>query len=830
MNAQHRNPNSKTSQCKLCRIWIAVSGIWITILVSSAFGAAVDISKLPPPVSRPVNFDLDIRPILESSCLRCHGAERPKSQFRLTSRNHALKGGDDGIDIFPGDSAKSPLIHYVAGLVPDKEMPPPGKTARLTSEQIALLRAWIDQGLPWETVDAAAQFATQFSFTPALLWVGVNGNAQKFQEHQWLEHGYTAGVSDFSLTQTTSNGMTVLMQGHALTDDYNVTLDVRKQDFGFARFGGEQFTRYYNNYGPYYPFPANGFATKTADIFRLNDDLQLNIGKAFAEFGLTKPGGPQITFGYEYRYKNGSEATEEWGPVSQVSNGSTITRNIYPARKNVDESVNVLRLDVSQDFAGTHVEDNIRAEFWDLNTTRYADTVFPPGQLYPTSITQTRETRDQFQFANTLHGEKAINDWLFLSAGYLFTHFNADATFNQNTTDGAGQLAHGQFWSANDIVLDENANVFQVNALGGPWDGFTAALGLLNEWSQQSGFGSPNYREGDPDDPLNPVTSKPGLVESDLTRVVVEENLVMRYTRIPFTVLFAEGRWKQQSIGNYQAQYGSDYNSLRDMDETFNWQNYRIGFEVSPWRWASWSASYNYSWHHNVYNDDILQTPQENAQQGYPGFIRSQHIQGPSVETRLVLRPATWLRTTFAYKIAGTDFKTHTDGYYISTATSPPLEVQSPGGTLTASKYDSKTYSASVTLTPWRRWSLSGTVSYQQSTTRSPSYYEPIIVPYRGNVYTISADSTFALTKRTDLFGNYSYSRAQYGENNFGAGLPLGIDYQLQGFQVGLSQRINPRTQASVRYGYYTYVEPSSNGFNDYTANLVFATVTIRLP
>ena len=107
----------------------------LTLFVLSAFFACarplcateIDPARLPPPAQTQIDFARDIQPIFEASCLRCHGSERPKSRFRLDSRDAALKGGENGVDIFPGDSAKSPLIHFVAGLVEDMEMPPPGK-------------------------------------------------------------------------------------------------------------------------------------------------------------------------------------------------------------------------------------------------------------------------------------------------------------------------------------------------------------------------------------------------------------------------------------------------------------------------------------------------------------------------------------------------------------------------------------------------------------------------------------------------------------------------------------------------------------------------------
>src|SRR5258706_416957 len=57
----------------------------------------LDLSKLPPPSKKTgLTYTNDIRPILESSCLRCHGQQRPKGGLRLSSLDALLKGGDDG--------------------------------------------------------------------------------------------------------------------------------------------------------------------------------------------------------------------------------------------------------------------------------------------------------------------------------------------------------------------------------------------------------------------------------------------------------------------------------------------------------------------------------------------------------------------------------------------------------------------------------------------------------------------------------------------------------------------------------------------------------------
>jgi len=82
----------------------------------------VDISKLPAAADRVVDFAKDIQPILEKSCLKCHNSEKAKGKLLLDTREHALKGGENGPDIIVGDSAKSSLIHFTARLVADSEI------------------------------------------------------------------------------------------------------------------------------------------------------------------------------------------------------------------------------------------------------------------------------------------------------------------------------------------------------------------------------------------------------------------------------------------------------------------------------------------------------------------------------------------------------------------------------------------------------------------------------------------------------------------------------------------------------------------------------------
>lgn len=104
--------------------------------------------KLPPPSTKEVHFEKDIKPILEASCIKCHGRGKDKGGFAIDTREIFLKGGDSGPAVVVGKSGESYLVDLISGL--DAENVMPEKGSKLTAEQVGLVRAWIDQGLKWD--------------------------------------------------------------------------------------------------------------------------------------------------------------------------------------------------------------------------------------------------------------------------------------------------------------------------------------------------------------------------------------------------------------------------------------------------------------------------------------------------------------------------------------------------------------------------------------------------------------------------------------------------------------------------------------------------------
>lgn len=116
--------------------------------------AKIDVSKIPLPVPRKVDFARDVYPIFKESCISCHGPDKQKGKYRMDTREGAFKVTDDyGPAIKAGKSDESAIIHMVCGLIDEMLMPPPsdkpGQSEKLTAEQVGILRAWIDQGAEW---------------------------------------------------------------------------------------------------------------------------------------------------------------------------------------------------------------------------------------------------------------------------------------------------------------------------------------------------------------------------------------------------------------------------------------------------------------------------------------------------------------------------------------------------------------------------------------------------------------------------------------------------------------------------------------------------------
>jgi len=96
------------------------------------------------------DYERDIRPLLKSRCVSCHGPVKEKGGLRLDAGKLIHAGGDSGAVITKGHSL---LLDLVAHADPEERMPPEGSP--LNKHEIALLSAWIEAGAPYPATEAA---------------------------------------------------------------------------------------------------------------------------------------------------------------------------------------------------------------------------------------------------------------------------------------------------------------------------------------------------------------------------------------------------------------------------------------------------------------------------------------------------------------------------------------------------------------------------------------------------------------------------------------------------------------------------------------------------
>ncbi|HEX8916739.1 MAG TPA: DUF1549 domain-containing protein [Humisphaera sp.] len=107
----------------------------------------------PATAAKQVSFARDVKPILAHNCYECHAKGKKKGAFALDTRELVLKGGESGPAVVVGKSGESDLVKRLHTDDADAKMPPKGPG--LKPEEVAVIKAWIDQGLKWDDVSPA---------------------------------------------------------------------------------------------------------------------------------------------------------------------------------------------------------------------------------------------------------------------------------------------------------------------------------------------------------------------------------------------------------------------------------------------------------------------------------------------------------------------------------------------------------------------------------------------------------------------------------------------------------------------------------------------------
>ena len=100
-------------------------------------------------VGAPVDFNRDVRPILNKNCVQCHGGVRRQGELSLLFRDDALRPAKSGKRaIVAGEPGASELIARITHADPHDRMPK--GLSPLAAKDVATLRKWIAQGAKWQ--------------------------------------------------------------------------------------------------------------------------------------------------------------------------------------------------------------------------------------------------------------------------------------------------------------------------------------------------------------------------------------------------------------------------------------------------------------------------------------------------------------------------------------------------------------------------------------------------------------------------------------------------------------------------------------------------------
>ncbi|HEX4131728.1 MAG TPA: DUF1553 domain-containing protein [Pirellulales bacterium] len=132
--------------------------------------------------ARPLDFNRDIGPILSENCFACHGFDEKarQAELRLDLAESATADRAGTAAIVPGSAEKSEAWRRITSSDPDEQMPPPSSNLKLTDEEKAKLRQWIDEG---------GKYAAHWSFVPP-----VKADPSRVSRPQWVRNAIDAFV------------------------------------------------------------------------------------------------------------------------------------------------------------------------------------------------------------------------------------------------------------------------------------------------------------------------------------------------------------------------------------------------------------------------------------------------------------------------------------------------------------------------------------------------------------------------------------------------------------------------------------------------------------
>lgn len=660
--------------------------------------------------------------------------------------------------------------------------------SRIARAVILWFQAWIliaaGPALARENQDGSS---LKLELAPVLEYRTVDGDEDKFREDWWVREGWAGGLERFSLEKKTRGDWLLEMGGRVIVpeEDYEFHLELGKEDVGFLRTRYSEYRKYFDDTGGFFP----SFSPTSFDLDR---DLHLDIGNLILEAGMTRPDLPRVVVGYEHRFKEGEKSLLEWGGVT----GGAFTRHIFPSFKEVDEELDIVRVEVSHSVSRVNVYDRLHYEKFQSETRRFEE-----AQDLGSGASEGVEVAESYEhdaLVNTLHLESRLTDTVYVSLGWLLNDLEGEGTFDMMTVP-FGPEPFDKNWQADSITLDQESHVLNLNAKAGPYRNVSIHGGIQADFTEIEGETRAVLTETLPG--VGPASPEARIL-SRSDQDGLEETLGLRYSGIPHTSLFADARWIQKGIDLFERETEDAAVAFERLTDTeLDRSRYTLGFSTSPIRRLTFSGRYRRANRENDY-DHILDT-----EPGYSAFINAQELTTDEIEAKVTARVTSAVKASFQYQLVSTEIDTFFQ-------TDPPAAVES-------GDYTADVYALSVTATPLARLYLTGLFSYRNIESETFENRVPAVGAYEADLYTFIGTAGFAFDQKTDLKLQYLYSRSDNLSGNPEEGLVLGSDGTRHGLSLDCSRRLTEKMKARLRYGFYRNDEEGGGGADDYETHIM---------
>jgi len=675
--------------------------------------------------------------------------------------------------------------------------------------------------------------------------VVTHGDTAQFeQEHHLPGDQVYGGIQDLHYERSLPNDFQLAVDAHALWDinDYGVRVELSKPKLGYLRFGYDEFRTWYDGNGGFFP-PHGG--TWFAPNF---PEMHIDRGDAWVELGLQVPNWPEITLRYSHEFRDGMKDSTTWGDTDLTGLTVNPTRKIVPSFRDIDETRDIVALDITKTFGNTDVLLGMRYEHTSnddtLNMERGAGelppVVAPPGSQR--FVTQ-REDDHTDLFSGHALSETRFSDSLWFTAGYSYTTLGGDLAGTRifgthyDAAFGAPIPTLGPFDEAfidlagttelRDHIF--NANVFWVPLKN--LSVITAFRYTREDKDSNSTYllatAAPNTPPFTPDNPAGGFHFEPPLPASgerieDYNRF--DERLELRYTGIANWLLYAQGEWEEEFGHVDQREGGPALDDEQKIpyikDTNYLGQIYTIGANWYAMTWLDLSTQY----FHKIadYDNDVESAAHQR--------LIGQDWNTDDVNVRLTCRPKIPTCLGALALVSRYDFvRTTIDSKWGVFPDGDILDEKQSGVTT------QHVITESINWNPLARLYLQTDVAYVLDHTETPANNinlipntSPTIVNFRNDYWTVTAGAGFVIDQKTDLRADYSFYCANDHFKNSRVAMPFGMGATEHNASATLTRELSKNTRLLLKYTYFTYDDVTSGNHNNYEAHSIFSSLQYR--